>query len=227
MDENKKIRVIVADDHRLFRSGIMSLLADEREIYVIGEAKNGEELVNLFFEHKPDLLLVDISMPFLSGIEAVKEIRKKDRSVKALFLSMHDSEEYIYNVIKIGGLGLVSKNVMKGELVYAIKTAYEGNQYFGQNWTPDKLRDLKSRFEFLSGAEKTEDGVNLTPREREVLKLIGDGLTSQEIANRIHLSKRTVDSHRAHLLKKLGLNSLSELIKYAIKYSQMNDDGMS
>ena len=224
MEEPKKIRVIVADDHRLFRSGVMSLLEDEREIFVIGEAKNGEELVNLYFEKKPDLLLVDISMPFLSGIEAVKEIRKKDRSVKALFLSMHDSEEYIYNVMKVGGLGLISKNVMKGELVYAIKTAYDGNQYFGQSWSAEKLRDLKSRFEFLTGTTKKEDGVTLTPREREILKLIGDGLTSQEIAQKIHLSKRTIDSHRAHLLKKLGVSSLSELMKYAIKYSQMYSD---
>jgi two-component system, NarL family, response regulator NreC len=218
--KDKMIRIIVADDHKLFRSGLISLLEDEKDFFIVGEADNGEELLNLYFELKPDVIVVDISMPFLNGVEALVEIKKKDKNVKALFVSMHDSEEYIYYAIKNGAYGLISKNIMKGELTYAIRAANEGKQYFGQNWPEDKLKELVNRFEYLSG-RNTEDKPSLSPREREILRNIGEGLTSTEIAAKVHLSKRTVDAHRAHIMRKLEVTTLPELMKYAIKYLQL------
>ncbi len=220
MSENTNIRILVADDHKLFRSGVISLLENEPEIFVVGEAENGEQLINFYSELKPDVVLIDISMPFLTGTEALKEIQKEDPDVKALFVSMHDTEEYIYFALKHNAAGLISKNIMKGELIYAIKTAYEGKQYFGQNWPEERLQEIMVRFEYLTG--KNPNNPSLTPREREILKHIGYGLTSQEIATKLKLSKRTIDSHRAHIMKKLGVSGLTELIKYAVKYIQMD-----
>ena len=220
MNTENKIRLVVADDHKLFRSGLISLLADEKDFFIVGEADNGEELVQLYFDLKPDVIVIDISMPFLNGVEALAEIKKKDKNVKALFVSMHDSEEYIYYAIKTGAYGLISKNIMKGELTYAIRAANEGKHYFGQNWPEEKLKELVNRFEFLSG-KNSENKPSLSPREREILKNIGEGLTSSEIATKVHLSKRTVDAHRSHIMRKLEVSTLPELMKYAIKYLQM------
>jgi len=219
-NKEKMIRIIVADDHKLFRSGLISLLEDEKDFFIVGEADNGEELLQLYFDLKPDVIVVDISMPFLNGVEALAELKKKDKNVKALFVSMHDTEEYIYYAMKNGAYGLISKNIMKGELTYAIRAANDGKQYFGQNWPEEKLKELYNRFEFLSG-KKNDNKPNLSPREREILKNIGEGLTSSEIATRVHLSKRTVDAHRAHIMRKLEVTTLPELMKYAIKYLQM------
>lgn len=219
-NKEKMIRIIVADDHKLFRSGLISLLEDEKDFFIVGEADNGEELLQLYFDLKPDVIVVDISMPFLNGVEALAELKKKDKNVKALFVSMHDTEEYIYYAMKNGAYGLISKNIMKGELTYAIRAANDGKQYFGQNWPEEKLKELYNRFEFLSG-KNNDNKPNLSPREREILKNIGEGLTSSEIATRVHLSKRTVDAHRAHIMRKLEVTTLPELMKYAIKYLQM------
>lgn len=220
INKEDMIRIIVADDHKLFRSGLISLLEDEKDFYIVGEADNGEELLDLYFELKPDVIVVDISMPFLNGVEALAEIKKKDKNVKALFVSMHDSEENIYYAIKNGAYGLISKNIMKGELTYAIRAANEGKQYFGQNWPEEKLKELLNRFEFLSG-KNSENKPNLSPREREILRNIAEGLSSSEIAIRVHLSKRTVDAHRAHIMRKLEVTTLPELVKYAIKYTHL------
>jgi two-component system response regulator NreC len=215
---DKTISVLVADDHKLFRSGIISLLENEREIFVVGEAENGDELVEKYFLLKPDVVLADISMPVLSGTDAIKKIKKTDDSIRVLFLSMHDDEEYIYYCLKAGGRGLISKNIMKGELILAIKRVYEGGNYFGANRTDDNLRDLMNKYQVfkdhnISGLE------DFSQREDEILHLISEGLTSSEIAEKLFISKRTVDTHRTHLMQKLNLKSLPEFIKYAINYT--------
>ncbi|MGE5400235.1 MAG: response regulator [Ignavibacteriales bacterium] len=225
MSNPNNIRIIVADDHSLFRSGIISLLEDAVEIFVVGEAVNGEDLANKYFDLKPDVILVDISMPVLTGIEAMQKISQKDPAVKALFLSMHEGEEYIYHILKAGGKGLISKNVMKGELVYAIKAVNSGRKYFGAYWSEERLQDLINKYEL--GEEELKIplvNMTLTLREVEILKLIGEGYTSNEIADRTGLSKRTIDTHRIHLMNKLGIKSLPELIKFAIQYIIQNRD---
>lgn len=211
------IRIVIADDHSLFRDGLKSLLAPEKDIFFVGEAQSGKELIKKYFELRPDIILVDISMPVLSGTEAVIKIREKDPDVKALFLSMHEGEEYIYYTLKAGGKGLIGKNIIAGELVYAIKTVLEGNLYYGSIWTPKKLDELVKRYDTASNPPE-EEFIDFSSKEHEVLMLIGEALTSNEIADRLGISKRTIDAYRVKLMQKLDIKTAPELIRYAIKY---------
>ncbi len=219
MNDSNIIRILLADDHQLFRSGIISLLKNVDEINIIGEAENGEELFEKFFEKKPDIILSDISMPLLSGTEAVMRILETDRSAKVLFLSMYDSEEYIYYSIKAGGLGLVSKNILKKELIKAIKIVNRGKRYFGNGWPEKNLSELLNRYDSILTPQVYYNNTYLSLREIEILKFISDGLTSKEIANKLRLSKRTIDTHRTNLMQKLYLKTLPELIKFAIQFT--------
>jgi DNA-binding NarL/FixJ family response regulator len=141
------IKTLVADDHNLFRSGIIKLLKYHQSIHIIAEAENGSELIERYFEVSPDIVLADIAMPQKSGLEAVSDIKEKDPEVRALFLSMYDNDEYKYKVLKSGGMGLINKNIMEGELTYAIEQVYNGEMYFRGDWTKEKLELLVSEFE--------------------------------------------------------------------------------
>ena len=219
LNNSQKIRILIGDDHSLFRSGIARLLSDDDDILLVGEAENGEELVEKYFELKPDLLLADISMPKLSGTDAISQIKQKDKNAKALFLSMHDGEEYIYYSIKAGGLGLVNKNIMQGELLFAIKQVHSGKFYFGPGITQSHLDEIIKKYDKkeIVGIENVE--LILTGREKDILFLIGKALTSMEIASKLNLSKRTIDTHRNHLMQKLKLENLPKLIRYAVQFS--------
>lgn len=212
------INVLIADDHKLFRSGLISLLENIDNIIVLGECNDGKELIDCYFELKPDLIMIDISMPILSGFDALKEIKKRDPNVKALFLSMYDSEDYVYYTMKIGGKGLLSKNIRKDELVYAITAIAKGERYFGKKWPEEKLKILDEKYTHINKTS-IEPKISLSSREREILLMISDGMTSHEIADKLNLSKRTVDNHRYKLMKRIGVHSLPQLIAYAIKYS--------
>ncbi len=218
-DKKQIIRILIGDDHSLFRSGITRLLNDDESIFLVGEAENGKELIEKYFELNPDLVLADISMPKLSGTDAISRIKQKDKKVKALFLSMHDGEEYIYYSLKAGGMGLVNKNIMQGELLFAIKQVYSGKYYFGPGITQKKLDEIITKFDNKKIVRKETNEYLLTERERDILNLIGKALTSKEIASKLHLSKRTVDSHRNHLMQKLNIENLPKLIRYAVQYS--------
>jgi len=219
-----RIRLLIADDHNLFRSGIINLLENEKDIFVIGEAATGEEMVSKYFELKPNIILADISMPELNGIEALQKIRLRDNSVKVLFLSMFEGEEYIYYCIKAESMGLISKKVMKGELLYAIKSVHEGKRYFGIDLTEEKILEIINRFDKGNIEVDFKDDV-LSPREIQILKFISDGLTSNEMAEKLFISKRTIDTHRTHMMQKLNLKSLPELIKYAINRNLTEKSG--
>ncbi len=221
MNTNKYIRVLLADDHTLFRNGIISLLEAEKDIYVVGEVDNGNDLAEKYFEIKPDLVLVDISMPGKSGLEAAKEIRQRDHKAKLLFLSMHEEDEYIYNCLKVGGMGLINKNITKGELVLAIRKVFEGTSYFRNNLNEEQINHIYNKYDRSSYKRPTFLKDSLTAREKNVLKFIGKGLTSNEIAQQLNISKRTVDSFRSSIMQKLNIKNLPELIKYAIGY--LND----
>jgi DNA-binding NarL/FixJ family response regulator len=221
---DSRIRLLVADDHNLFRDGIINLMETEKDIFIVGEAETGEELVNKYFELKPDIILADISMPGMTGIEALKKIRERDNSVKVLFLSMFEGDEYIYYCIKAGSMGLISKKVKKGELLYAIQNVNEGKRYFGVDINEERLKEIIEKFDKSSKTLDTKDD-SLTPREIEILKQISEGLTSNEIAEKLYISKRTIDTHRTNLMQKLNLKSLPELIKYAINFSLNDESG--
>ena len=219
MKNDKPVRILVADDHKLFRSGIISLLDDERNIFLVGEAESGKELIEVYDKILPDLVLADISMPVITGLAAAKEIVKKHPGAKILFLSMHDSEEYIFQAFSVGGKGLISKNVMKDELLFAISEVKSGRSYFGRSITKESLNRIVSKYEAFLGKEPDYKIDLLTEQERKVLLLIAEGLTSIEIGDSLQISKRTVDTHRANLIKKLNLGSLPELLKFAFEFT--------
>jgi DNA-binding NarL/FixJ family response regulator len=217
--EKRQVRLIIADDHALFRSGVISLLEDEKDLVIVGEAGNGKQLIELYTELTPDLLLIDISMPEKTGLEAAKEIRKTDENVKILFLSMHEGEDYVYHCIKSGGNGLINKNILKSELLNAIKTVLNGDGYFGKKYSDSDIHEIIKKYESFIEPSRFVLPTRLTEKEKEVLLLISDGLTSSEIADKLNIGKRTVDTHRENIMQKLNLESLPELIKYSIDYS--------
>ena len=217
------IRLLIADDHNLFREGIKNLLANEKDIFVVGEADSGESLIKKYIELKPDIVLADISMPPLNGPDALIKLKAMKQSPKFLFLSMFSEDEYIYSCAKAGGYGLISKKINGGELLFAIKTVNEGKRYFGVDKTEENIEEIINDFDKKSKQTRTKH--DLTQREEEILKLISKGLTSSEIAEKLFVSKRTIDSHRTHLIQKLNLKSLPELIKYSIDFSSADKSG--
>lgn len=217
------IKTLVADDHKLFRNGIIRLLNDHQNIHIISEAENGAELIERYFEVSPDIVLVDIAMPQMSGLEAVSRIKEKNPELKALFLSMYDGDVYKYKVLKSGGMGLINKNILEGELTYAIEQVYKGELYFRGNWTKHKLERLISEFE-SHNYEQVIDNYDVSYREQQVIKMLNEGLTSQQMAEKLELSKKTIDFYRSNIMRKFSLNSVTDLVRFALKYSEKKDD---
>lgn len=220
MKENLSIKVLVADDHNLFRAGIIKLLKGYPNISVLGEAENGDEMIQKYFELFPDLALVDIAMPGITGLEAVARIKEKDPLVKALFLSMHEGEEYIYKVLKSGGRGLINKSILETELIYAIERVYNGEKYFRGKWDDASLDKLILEFESSKSLTILNKEENINYREEQILKFLRLGLSSQEMADRLSLSKKTIDFYRSCLMRKFNLKSAADLVRFAIQYNQ-------
>ena len=218
MRENKTIKILVADDHNLFRAGVIRLLQEHSHISILGEADNSEELIRKYFELLPDLVLVDIAMPGMTGLEAVSRIKEKDPAAKALFLSMHEGDEYIYKVFKSGGNGLINKSILESELIYAVNTVYEGKKYFRGITDEASLEKVVREFETGKDIKFTNQEESLNYREAQVLKFIKQGLNSQEMADILNLSKKTVDFYRSCLMKKFNLKSAADLVRFAIQY---------
>lgn len=215
----KTIRIIICDDHSLVRSGIAKLLEGEKWIYLVGEAENGEEMIKKYESLRPDLVLADISMPVLSGLEAVKEIKMKYPESKILMLTMLIDEQYIYWAFKVGASGFISKNVSSGELIYAIKEIASGRNYFGPLYDEKKLKEIIKKYDNKMNSVSNTLG-KLTLREEEVLKYISQGLMSGEIAEKMSLGKRTVDKLRTNIMQKYNLKSLPALISFAVHYTE-------
>lgn len=208
-----RIRVLIADDHGIVRAGIRSLLEGYADIEVVGEAGSGHQAIEEAVRLRPDVVLMDIAMGDLSGMEATQEIKERAPEVKVLALSMHDREEYFFAMLKAGALGYVLKESSPDELIAGIRAVYQGEAFLSPAVTRAVLEDyLEQR---AAGASSNYD--QLTLREREVLRLVAEGRTTQEVADLLHLSPKTVEKHRSSLMHKLGLHNLSELIKYAIR----------
>ena len=214
---NTTIKILVADDHKLFRRGIVRLLEDHSNLYVISEAENGEQLIEEYFKVCPDIVLVDIAMPVMSGVAAVEKIKEKDPNVRALFISMFDNDEYIYKVLKCGGKGLLNKNIMEGELIYAIEQVYKNQKYFRGKPSEQDLEKLVEEFESHQ-KDKTVDELDINFREEQILKFLNQGLSSKEMADELNLSKKTIDFYRSTLMRKFNLKSTTDLIRFSIKY---------
>ena len=222
---SEEITLLIADDHSLFRSGILSLFNNVDNIRIVGEAKNGEELIQKYIYQRPRVVLADISMPGLSGFEAFKQIKNYDPNARFLFLSMFETPEYIHYARKIGALGLIGKNVSRTDLIYALEQVANGIEYFGADWSKEKLDELDAKYKNLADGSINLN-VSFTYKEREILTYISEGLTSDEIAKKMDLGKRTVDSHRLKIMKKVNATTLSQLIAFAIKYCTIHNLGV-
>lgn len=222
MQANRELRILIADDHGLVLEGISALLEEKESIYVVGTAKDGQELVEKYFKLMPHIVLADISMPKMTGIEALRKIKAKDKHAKVIFLSMLEGNDYIYSIYKAGGMGLINKDIAKGELYLAIDKVAKGGTYFGNNLSKEEVLQIVSKFEddpnFISESIIQNE---LSDREKEVLLYIAEGLTSEEIGEKLFISKRTVDSHRLKIMEQLNIDTRPQLIKIAVKYSKI------
>jgi DNA-binding NarL/FixJ family response regulator len=209
-----KIRVLICDDHTILREGIRLLLNSQSDIEVVGEGVDGRDAVEKARLLKPDVILMDIAMPGLNGLEATKQVRRDDPNARVLVLTMYERDEYIAQMLEAGAAGYVLKKVAGSELVYAIRSIHQGGTFLYPSITKRLVEDYLRRVE--SGEERSTFD-SLTDREREVLQLIAEGHTNKEIADVLKLSSRTVQNHRAHIMEKLGMHDRGELIKYAIQ----------
>ena len=209
----QKIRVLIADDHVLVRAGIRSLLEGHDDIAVVGEAGSGWEAIEQATRLEPDVVLMDIAMGDLSGLEATQEIKERTPHVNVLALTMHDREEYFFAMLKAGALGYVLKESEPHELLTAIRAVYGGEAFLSPSVTRTVLEDYLTQPP--SQAESRYD--SLTLREKQVLRLAAEGKRTREMAELLHLSVKTVEKHRSSMMHKLQLQSLPELIKFAIR----------
>jgi DNA-binding NarL/FixJ family response regulator len=214
------IRILICDDHALLRSGIIGHLENEPGIFVIGEAENGNDLIAKYELLKPDLVIADISMPGLSGTDAVKELKLKYPAIKVLFLSILQGEVYIYYTAKVGGLGLVGKNIVKGELLFAINEVYNGRYYFGPLYDEETIKEILKKYDNQPVGKKFTTNIKLTETEEKILEHISDGLSSFEIAGKLSLSKRTIDDYRVKIMQKYEVKNHISLVKFAILYTE-------
>lgn len=211
----KTVRILIADDHDIVRDGLRALLQPQRHWQICGEAATGRQAVELARTLKPDVIVMDFSMPELNGLEATRQIRKALPRTEVLVLTMHDSEQVARNVLAAGARGVLLKTEARHHLVPAVE-ALARHEPFLIGKLSQLMLDVFLHPE--RQAERAgEPADRLTPREREIVQLISEGLTSKEVASRLDISLRTVDTHRANVMRKLGLRAVTELVRYAIR----------
>lgn len=211
----EKIKILIADDHKLVREGLEAILSPVRDLQVIGMAPSGEEAVNLVRAHTPDVVLMDIVMPGMTGIEAARWIKEIDPKIRVILLTMEISKEYVSAGIKSGIDGYLPKDISKRNLIEAIRAVYRGERYFNDNVKKMVFEDFYSIEKLRSPKRKLPN--QLTQRESEVLGLVASGKSNREVAEMLEISVKTVETHKTHILIKLGLNNSSELVRFAIK----------
>jgi DNA-binding NarL/FixJ family response regulator len=211
------INVLLADDHNIVRYGISSILNTSPDINIVAEASDGSEAVSLFEQHKPDVCIIDISMPVMNGLEATRQILRRAPGAKIIIMTMHLNEEYLNQVLSAGATGYLLKNTNKTDLINSIRRVYNGEKVFSTSvselMTQSYIRQSKKQ----DGGTLTGNRIQLTRRENEILKLIAEGQTSQAIAARLFISPRTVDTHRANLMQKLNAKNSAALVRYAVE----------
>ena len=207
------IRLLLADDHALVRAGVRRILDAEGDLTVVAEASDGAEAVELARTISPDLAVLDISMPRMTGLQAAREIKRRAPSVQTLMLSMHDNEQYFFSALKAGACGYVLKSAADEDLVSACRAAMRGESFLYAGVASTLVRDFLDR---MRRGERMPRAV-LTTREEEVVKLIAEGHSSKEIASTLVISYKTVERHRANVLAKLGMRDRTELTRYAIR----------
>src|SRR6202167_3618841 len=208
------IRIVLADDHTVMRSGLRLLLERQPHLEVVGEAADGKQAVDMAAAEKPDVVIMDIAMPHLNGVEATRQIVSRNPRTAIAILSMHSDESYVIRSLKAGARAYLLKDSAEADLLAAVRALTEGKSFFSpaisKILVEDYMRQLENR-----GAEDTYE--LLTNREREILQLLAEGRTNKEVANMLNLSLYTVETHRTHILQKLNLHSVPELILYAVR----------
>ena len=213
-----KIKIALVDDHMLVRNGIRSLLEEEQDLIVIAEGSNGYEAIDIVNNLKPDILIIDVRMPEMNGIEAIRKLQGGDIKTKAIVLSMHDSEEYILDSIKAGAYGYLLKDTDKIEFIKAIHTVNKGGKYFSGDISNVIVSNYLQNSENLIKKEKVSrlpDPYGLTKKEKQILSLILSGQTNDEISKALNNSKRTIETHRFNMMKKMNVKNLMELASKA------------
>jgi DNA-binding NarL/FixJ family response regulator len=206
------VRVLLADDHALVRAGIRALLEGLEGVAVVAEAGNGGEVLELARKHRPDVVLLDISMPGIGGLEASAQLKQELPQVRVVMLSMHANEEYVLQALRAGAVGYMLKDSATAELELALQAVMQGETYL----SPPISRQVVEGYVQRVGAEQPAAD-HLTPRQRQVLQLIAGGLSTKEIAYRLELSVKTVETHRAQLMERLQIRDIAGLVKYAIR----------
>jgi len=215
----QKIKVLVVDDHTIVRDGISALLALAGDIEVIGEATNGNEAIKLVSELHPDVVLMDIAMPIMGGLEATRRISKEFPDTKVLVITQHDDKEYVFPVLESGASGLISKAGASSELSSGIRSVYRGDSFL----SPSVAKLLVENFQSTAGERNQQDPYNrLTGREREILKLLAEGYSNQAIAEMLVITPKTVEGHKTNLMSKLGIHNRIDLVKYALRKGIIN-----
>ncbi len=211
------IRVVLADDHALVRAGMRSLLGGMAQVEVVGEAASGEEALVLAERERPDVVLMDIAMKGITGLEAAARIRDQHPGVRVIILSMHAGEEYVLQALRAGAIGYLLKDAATGELELALRSAMRGESWF----SPAVSRQVVEGYVQRVGGEPVADV--LTARQREVLKLVAGGKSTKEIAFDLNLSVKTVETHRAQIMERLGIRDVAGLVRYALKTGLVSD----
>lgn len=211
-----QIKIILVEDHQIVRDGIKSLLANSIDIEIVNEAENAYELFEILKADLPDIILMDISLPTMSGIEIAKILARDYPSIKILMLSMYTSEDFVFNALKAGIKGYLPKNITRDELILAINEVYKGNEYFSKSISDTILKSYinNAKLNAKSSSEKLD---NLTLREKEILRYVAEGYNNNDIVERLNISIRTVETHKTNIMKKLELHNVVELVKFAIK----------
>jgi DNA-binding NarL/FixJ family response regulator len=216
-----KVTIIIADDHRIFRKGLKSLLSEKEQIQVMAEADDGDEALEMARKYKPKIVIMDIGMPKMDGIEATRQIRERLPETEVIILSMHAKKAYIDQVLQAGAKGYVLKDSDEENLIAAINTVYNGGFYLDSPIADQVLSD------YFGGAAKRElkeQADPLSQREKEVLKLLAEGHSNQEVADILCISRKTVENHRAHIVRKTGVQGQVGLTKYAARIGLIDLD---
>ncbi|MCI0627056.1 MAG: response regulator transcription factor [Acidobacteria bacterium] len=220
------IRLLLADDHNLVRAGIRSLLAGIKDVQVVAEARTGREALQLIKAHQPDVVLMDIAMMELNGLEATAHVVREFAGVRVIILSMHSTEEYVLQALRAGAMGYLLKDAATSELELAVKSVARGETYLSPSVSKHVINEYARRVNGKTGKDETQLSryEHLTPRQREVLQLIAEGHTTKEISQKLEVSVKTVDTHRSQLMKRMAIHDVAGLVRYAIRVGLVTPD---
>jgi DNA-binding NarL/FixJ family response regulator len=212
---NSKTKVVIVEDHKLFREGLKSMLSAKAGLEVVGEAGDGLEALRTVKQCQPDLILLDLSMPKMNGISVIREIKSQFSGIKIMALTIHESDQYVLEAFEAGADGYCLKDAGRNELMVAVDSVLQGKRYISPSISDNVLEG------YLAGRKKLKSKTSwdtITPREREILKLLGEGYQNKEIAELLHISVKTVEKHRANIMNKLDLHNAAALTAYAIEH---------